>query len=76
MNFPKQHIIGTCKDCIHRSPSGHCENDMYLVPEDEAYGSFEDTKSLIVQAQAPIEGIAFWVGPDFGCSHWEHKGVY
>jgi len=58
-----------CADCKFRSSSGHCENKHVR----EQYGKREvedDSADLIYSYD---EGGSFWVGPNFGCVHFDPK---
>lgn len=64
-----------CKDCKYKEEVKHhvrsgyiCSNDKAI---DEDYGQEDMTAMLIYPYQ---EGGSFYVGPKFGCVHFEQGG--
>ena len=60
-------MIGRCKNCKWRDPNGHCQNDERLHEND--YEHRGDTSDHLVYSYS--ESGWFWVGPEFGCVHFE-----
>jgi hypothetical protein len=61
--------MNLCKDCKHRNKDGYCWNEglqqgTYFMDSPAAH-------DLLIYTYD--EGGGFWVGPDFGCVHWEDK---
>jgi len=57
--------IGHCKDCKWRDEDGNCNNDK--LHEDSPEYRSKANDHLIYSY---YEGGDFWVGPDFGCVHF------
>lgn len=68
--------IGRCKACKHRGEDGFCENpkvteqDSYAHPPIDPEDSPQTADMLVYQYS---EGGKQYVGPEFGCVHWEEK---
>jgi hypothetical protein len=61
--------MNLCKDCKHRDDAGYCGNNN--LQEGTYYQDTEAAKAMLLYSYD--EGGSFWVGPDFGCVHWEDK---
>lgn len=57
-----------CKDCQFRSVDGYCDSKHFVEGHYDA-----DEKHPADLVYSYYEGGSFWVGPEFGCVHWEKK---
>lgn len=66
--------IGRCGACKHRDNQGCCDVEKIRNPDAWAAWPNDDnpeTKDALIYEYS--EGGRFWVGPNFGCVHWEGK---
>ena len=59
-----------CKDCKLRAKDGYCESEHFI---EGRYDPDDEHPADVVYSYN--EGGSFWVGPEFGCIHWEKSPV-
>ena len=62
-------MIGRCKNCKWRDDNGYCYNDE-KIHEDDSRSKHYLNDHLVYDY---LESGGFWVGPEFGCVHFEQK---